>query len=685
MKRYRLEEGSFDPLGATPDGGGVNFALYSEHASAVELCVFEEGAEHRMFLPSQTHHIFHGYLPGARPGLAYGYRVHGPHRPTEGMRFNPNKLLLDPYALDWEGRFVLSDDDFGYPIGHPDQDLVLDPRDNAAHAPRGRVVELNRDWCWGDDRHPRTAWSDTMIYEMHVKGMTQLHPLVPPELRGTFRGLASPPVIEHLQRLGVTAVELLPVQSILSDRRLRELGLKNYWGYGTINFFSAARRYGTLRDFREMVKAFHRAGLEVILDVVYNHTGEGSHLGPTLSFRGIDNATYYRLDPQNPRYYRDYTGCGNTVNTDHPQVLQLVMDSLRFWVQEMHVDGFRYDLATALARHRSSFLDAVHQDPALRHTKMIAEPWDLGEGGYQVGNFPPRWAEWNDRYRDCLRRYWRGDPGQVADLAMRLTGSSDLYGRRGKGPLRSINFVSCHDGFTLRDLVCYEQKHNLANGEGNRDGSNSNWSRNFGAEGPSSDPSIEARRLRQQKSMLTTLYLSLGVPMLWNGDEFGRTQQGNNNAYCQDNDISWVDWSLLENPCELLEHCRQLSQLRQSFAMFGSHYHLQPEEHALWLHPEGRTVQPTDWHDGNLRTLGMLLRGPKQELLLLTHAAEEPCEFRLARPWRSHWKIVLRSFPEPKPPLGPWHLLPGGALVALRSRPPRPTTGRKRRTSGKNT
>ena len=640
-----LHSGRPDPLGATWDGEGVNFALFSENADRVELCLFHQGREERIPLPECTHNIFHGYLPGAGPGLLYGYRVHGPYEPERGHRFNPHKLLLDPYARAYEGHFQLHDSDFAYVIGDPNQDLTMDRRDNGEHAPKGRVVDMTFDW--EGDQHPRTPWSQTLIYETHVKGATLLHPDVPAELRGTYRGLSSPIMLEHYRKLGVTAVELLPVHSILDDRRLRELGLVNYWGYGTINFFRPASRYAredALREFREMVKAFHRAGIEVILDVVYNHTGEGSHLGPTLSFRGIDNLSYYRLDKNRPRYNRDYTGCGNTVNTDHPQVLSMVMDSLRYWVNEMHVDGFRYDLATALARDRSSFLDVVHQDPVLRNAKLIAEPWDLGEGGYQVGNFPTRWAEWNDRYRDCLRRYWRGDSGQQAQLATRLTGSNDLFGKTGKGPLTSINFITCHDGFTLRDLVCYQEKHNLANGEENRDGSNNNSSRNFGVEGESNDPTVRARRLRQQKSMLACLYLSQGVPMLLGGDEIGRSQGGNNNAYCQDSTISWVDWKLRHDQRDLLGFVQKLAQLRQRLrGTLGRSRYLKPKD-VLWFHPEGREVSQNDWHRSDWSALGMLMHGEHEHMLLICNGSDSKVDFQLPPEHRAGWTVELTSY-----------------------------------------
>ncbi|MCW5870493.1 MAG: glycogen debranching protein GlgX, partial [Candidatus Eremiobacteraeota bacterium] len=519
-------------------------------------------------------------------------------------------------------------------------------------------------------------------------GATLLHPDVPADLRGTYRGLSCPVMLEHYQKLGVTAVELLPVHSILDDRRLRELGLVNYWGYGTINFFRPASRYAredALSEFREMVKAFHRAGIEVILDVVYNHTGEGSQLGPTLSFRGLDNLSYYRLDKNRPRYYRDFTGCGNTVNTDHPQVLSMVMDSLRFWVEEMHVDGFRYDLATALARDRSSFLDAVHQDPVLRNVKLIAEPWDLGEGGYQVGNFPTRWAEWNDRYRDCLRRYWRGDAGHQAQLATRLTGSSDLFGKSGKGPLSSINFITCHDGFTLRDLVCYQEKHNLANGEENRDGSNNNSSRNFGVEGESDDPTVRARRLRQQKSMLACLYLSQGVPMLLGGDEIGRSQGGNNNAYCQDSSISWVDWKLGYDQRDLLGFVHKLAQLRKRLGeTLGRARYLKSED-VLWLHPEGREVSQRDWHLADWAALGMLMHGECEHMLLICNGSDTQVNFQLPAEHRSGWQVELTSYEVGGPLRGGGFILPAeGLWIGFKPAPKRQQANRKAQHDGRN-
>ncbi|HYC32280.1 MAG TPA: glycogen debranching protein GlgX, partial [Gemmatimonadales bacterium] len=555
----RLWPGAPAPLGATWDGEGTNFALFSEHATAVELCLFagpDDATETaRVRLPERTDQIWHAYLPDVRPGQLYGYRVHGPFEPNQGHRFNPAKLLLDPYAKAISGTIRWSDALSGYPMDRPEaeRDLYADGANNAAGLPKCVVVESA--FSWGDDRHPRTPWNRTVIYECHVKGMTMLHPDVPEPLRGTYLGLATDPIIDHLRSLGVTAVELLPVHHFVTDRRLHEQGLVNYWGYESIGFFAPDVRYATgglgqqVAEFKSMVKRLHRAGIEVILDVVYNHTAEGNHLGPTLCFRGIDNEAYYRLDPERKRYYVDYTGCGNTVDLRHSRALQLVMDSLRYWVGEMHVDGFRFDLAPVLARESDAvspfaeFFDVVRQDPVVSRVKLIAEPWDLGPGGYQAGGFPIGWGEWNGTYRDAVRQFWRGDGGQVGQLASRLAGSSDLYEAGGRSPLASVNFVTCHDGFTLHDLVSYEQKHNEANGEENRDGSDNNLSRNWGAEGPTEAVHVVRMRERIKRNFLATLAFSQGVPMLSHGDELGRTQRGNNNAYCQDNPVSWFDWS----------------------------------------------------------------------------------------------------------------------------------------------
>src|SRR5690242_7437705 len=534
------------PRGATWDGEGVNFALFSANATRVELCLFDPKGRRemqRIDLIEQTDQVWHCYLPEARPGLLYGYRVHGPYKPDEGHRFNPNKLLLDPYARSLEGPLRWSDALFGYTIGHRREDLSLDRRDSASGMPRCKVIDPA--FTWGEDRRPKVPWHDTVIYELHVRGFTMQHPEVPPALRGTYAGLCSGPVIEHFKRLGVTSIELMPVHAFVDERAFVQKGLRNYWGYNTIGFFAPEARYsasGKPAEFKTMVKSLHSAGLEVILDVVYNHTAEGNQLGPTLSFRGIDNASYYRLVGENRRYYMDFTGCGNTLNMQDPNVLQLIMDSLRYWVTEMHVDGFRFDLASALARELhevdrlGSFFDTIGQDPVLSQVKLIAEPWDVGSGGYQVGNFPPGWNEWNDQYRDTLRAYWKGDGGLIGDFARRFTGSSDLYEASGRKPHASINFVTAHDGFTLQDLVSYNDKHNGANGEDNRDGSNDNRAWNCGVDGPTQDPTIQRLRIQQKRNLIATLLLSQGVPMLLAGDEIGRSQRGNNNAYCQDNE-----------------------------------------------------------------------------------------------------------------------------------------------------
>ena len=617
------------PLGATWDGEGVNFALFSEHAEKVELCLFDAKGRHevrRIAMPEQTDLVWHCYLPDAEPGSLYGYRVYGPYQPAEGHRFNSNKLLLDPYAKEIAGRLHWNDTHFGYRIGHRLKDLSLDRRDNAFGMPKSRVVDPA--YIWGGDRLLRTPWHRTVIYELHVKGFTAGHPEVPPALRGTYAGLARAPVIDHLKRLGITAVELLPVQTFIDDHSLKQNGLSNFWGYNTIGFFAPDARYSATGDpateFRNMVKKFHSAGIEVILDVAYNHTAEGSELGPTLCFRGIDNAAYYRLAPDSPRYYQDYTGTGNTLNTTHPRVLQLIMDSLRYWVLEMHVDGFRFDLAAALARELhemdrlSAFLDIIHQDPVLSQVKLIAEPWDLGEGGYQAGNFPVGWAEWNGRYRDAVRAYWKGDGGLIGQLAFRLTGSSDLYERSGRRPYASINFVTAHDGFTLHDLVSYNEKHNEANLENDRDGESRNQSWNCGVEGPTNNPGVLALRARQKRNLLATLLLSQGVPMLSAGDELGRTQRGNNNAYCQDNEISWLDWDHADT--ELLAFVRQLIALRHSHPVFRRRNFFQGRaikgtgiKDIVWLNPNGREMSDQEWNQSFARCLGMVLAGDSMD------------------------------------------------------------------------
>ncbi len=617
------------PLGATWDGEGVNFALFSEHAEKVELCLFDPSGRHevqRIVLCEQTDLIWHCYLPEARPGLLYGYRVHGPYDPQRGHRFNPNKLLIDPYARELVGPLDWSDAHYGHRPGDPDGDLSFDTRDNAQGMPKCRIADPA--FSWGDDRPPRVPWHEMTIYELHVRGFTIEHPDVPPALRGTYAGLATAPAIEHFKRLGVTSIELMPTHSFVDDRHLVDQGLRNYWGYNSIGYFAPEQRYsasGSAQEFKTMVKTLHSAGLEIILDVVYNHTAEGNHLGPTLSFKGIDNSVYYRLQADNPRFYRDYTGCGNTLDLQHPRVLQLVMDSLRYWVQEMHVDGFRFDLAAALGReqhavdHLGAFFDILHQDPVLSRVKLIAEPWDLGEDGYQVGKFPLGWAEWNDRYRDCMRAFWRGDGGLIGEFATRITGSSDLYAHNGRRPYASVNFIAAHDGFTLEDLVSYQRKHNQANGEDNRDGSDRNLSWNCGVEGPSDDPDIRALRDRQKRNLLATLMFSQGVPMLLAGDELGRSQRGNNNAYCQDNPIGWIDWSLLGKHRALHDFVARIVHLRRTHPVFRRRNFFQgrPIRHTggagikdiHWLKPDGSDMSDAEWSHDFARSLGVYLSG----------------------------------------------------------------------------
>ena len=614
------------PLGATWDGEGVNFALFSEHAEAVELCLFDEAGRrelHRVRIKEQTDQVWHCYLPEARPGLIYGYRVHGPYDPNHGHRFNPNKLLLDIYAKQIVGELKWSDSHFGYRIGSKNADLSMDRRDSAAGMLKAMVIDSA--FTWGTDRPPSTPWHKSIIYEMHVRGFTIQHPRVPAHLRGTYAGLATAPVIDHLLKLGVTAIELMPVHYFVDDRTLVERGLRNYWGYNTIGFFAPMSRYlatNSINEFKTMVKIMHSAGIEVILDVVYNHTAEGNQLGPTLSFKGIDNSVYYRILPETPRYYMDYTGTGNTLNMRHPRVLQMIMDSLRYWVLDMHVDGFRFDLAATLARELhevdrlGAFLDIIHQDPVLSQVKLIAEPWDLGEGGYQVGKFPIGWAEWNDRYRDAVRSYWKGDGGQIGELAYRVTGSSDLYARSGRRPYASINFVTAHDGFTLQDLVSYNGKHNEANGEENRDGTDNNRSWNCGEEGPTDDEAINRLRARQRRNFIVTLLLSQGVPMFLAGDEVGRTQNGNNNAYCQDNEISWINWDQLGTERELVSLVRKVIALRQHHPVFRRRNFFQGRaikgagiKDILWLRPDGREMDDQEWNQEHARTLGLFLSG----------------------------------------------------------------------------
>jgi glycogen operon protein len=621
-----LWPGKSYPRGAHWDGMGVNFALFSEHAERVDLCLFDASGRHevqRLTLREHTDQVWHGYLPQARPGQLYGWRVHGPYRPRDGHRFNPNKLLLDPYARNITGSIRWHDALFGYRIGHADGDLSFDRRDSAPYMPRCKVVETA--FSWGDDQRPNVPWHETVIYEAHVRGLTRLHPLVPPALRGTYAGLACAPVIDYLKRLGVTTVELMPVHAFVDDRHLVEAGRRNYWGYNSIGYFAPEPRYsasGKIGEFKTMVRTLHKAGLEVILDVVYNHTAEGDQNGPTLSFRGIDNASYYRLAPGDPRHYQDFTGCGNTLNMQHPRVLQLPMDSLRYWVTEMHVDGFRFDLASALARELhavdrlGAFFDILRQDPVLSQVKLIAEPWDLGDGGYQVGNFPVGWAEWNDKYRDTMRAYWKGEGGLIGDFAQRLTGSSDLYNRSSRRPYASVNFIAAHDGYTLADVVSYNDKHNQANGEHNRDGHNHNLSWNCGVEGPTDDVEVLALRARQQRNFIATLLLSQGVPMLLAGDELGRSQRGNNNAYCQDNTLSWLDWALDEHQQALLGFTRRLMALRAAHPVFHRRDFFQGRplfgssvRDIVWLQPDGSEMTGDAWGHGHAHALAVFLSG----------------------------------------------------------------------------
>jgi isoamylase len=629
----RVWPGNPYPPGATWDGRGVNFALFSEHATKVELCLFETvdapAEVHRIALPERTDQAWHGYLPEVLPGQLYGYRVHGPYEPQQGHRFNPHKVVLDPYAKSIGRDVRWADELFGYRLGDPEADLSFDERDSAAYAPLAVVIDPA--FTWGNDRPPRTPWHKTIIYELHVKGFTQLHAEVPERLRGTYAGLASEAAVRHLTNLGITAVELMPVHHFLDDRHLVDRGLSNYWGYNTLAFFAPASRYTATRvpqdavqQFKMMVVALHAANIEVILDVVYNHTAEGNQLGPTLSMRGVDNAAYYRLSPEDPRYYMDFTGCGNSPNMQHPRVLQLIMDSLRYWVTEMHVDGFRFDLASTLARELfevdrlGAFFDIIHQDPVLSHVKLIAEPWDVGTGGYQVGNFPVLWSEWNGKYRDTVRQFWKGDGGTLSEFATRLSGSSDLYQHDGRKPSASINFITCHDGFTLHDLVSYNEKHNDVNGDDNQDGANDNHSWNGGAEGPTNDPAINALRWQQQRNFLTTLVLSQGVPMFLAGDELSHTQQGNNNTYCQDNELTWLNWQLTDEQRAWCDFVRSVIQLRRTQPVFQRRKFFQDRaihgegiQDISWFDASGQEMTEKDWHNGYVRCLGVCLAGDR--------------------------------------------------------------------------
>ena len=691
--------GNPQPLGAIYDGAGTNFALFSEVARKVELCLFDDdGREIRVELPERTGYVWHGYLPRVGPGQRYGYRVHGPFEPSRGHLCHPSKLLLDPYARAIDGRVRWHEAMFSHHFDEPARVCELD---SAPYMPRCVVVSPYFDW--DNDHPPRTPWHDTVIYEVHVKGFTQLHPDVPLPLRGTYAGLAHPASIKYLKSLGVTALELLPVHHYVHDKFLVQRGLRNYWGYNSIGYFAphdelanSPSHGGQVQEFRRMVKVLHQNGIEVILDVVYNHTAEGGARGPVLCFRGIDNRAYYRLAPDDPTRYVNYTGCGNSMNMRHPNVLQLIMDSLRYWVLEMHVNGFRFDLASALARELhevdrlSAFFDLIQQDPVLQRVKLIAEPWDLGEGGYQVGNFPPGWSEWNGKYRDTVRDFWRGQDRTLGELAFRITGSSDLYSSTGRRPHASINFVTCHDGFTLRDLVSYHQKHNEANGEENRDGESHNRSWNGGVEGETDDPAVLAMRAQQRRNFLATLFLSQGVPMLLGGDEIGRTQRGNNNGYCQDNEVSWFDW--LDADHELLAFTRELISLRSSHPVmrrgrwFEGRSIRGGDLHDIgWFRPDGHEMTDADWRSPAARGLGVFLNGDAIEsrdlqgyklrddsFYLLLNAHAEPIDFRLppaasAERWLRVFDTTQRAFdPLPGPEMGREIAAAARSIILLR-------------------
>jgi isoamylase len=681
----RVWPGSPHPLGATWDGVGVNFAIFSEHATRVELCLFDsveaEVESLTISLPEHTDMVWHGYLPDIHPGQLYGYRVHGPYAPQHGLRFNARKLVMDPYAKVIGRATRWHDSLFGFRMGSP-EDPTPDERDSAPYAPLAAVVDDA--FTWGNDRSPKTPWHETVIYELHVKGFTELHSHVPEALRGKYLGLASEAAIRHLTTLGVTAVELMPVHHHNDEWHLVQRGLNNYWGYNTLSYFAPDVRFAlsplpleAVREFKVMVRALHAANLEVILDVVYNHTAEGNHLGPTMSLRGIDNSSYYRLLPNNPRYYQDFTGTGNTLNMRSPRVLQLIMDSLRYWVLEMHVDGFRFDLASALARELhavdklGAFFDIIHQDPVLSQVKLIAEPWDLGEGGYQVGNFPTKWTEWNGKYRDAVRRFWRGDDGVVSELATRLSGSSDLYEQSGRRPYASINFVTAHDGFTMSDLVSYNVKHNDANGEHNQDGENHNLSWNCGIEGPTQDRRILDLRDRQRRNLMATLMLSVGVPMISGGDEMGRTQKGNNNAYCQDNEVSWTNWDLLPSDREFLSFVKKLIKIRKDHAVLRRRKFFQGRRirgkdvlDITWLDASGREMADDTWSSPGVRCLGVRLNGDAIDeldergerivgatLVILLNAGVDPIPFVLPSTAASErWETLLDTADPWQPP-----------------------------------
>ncbi|MGO4517929.1 glycogen debranching protein GlgX [Terriglobus sp. 2YAB30_2] len=667
---YRLEEGTATRLGALWDGDGVNFALFSANANKVELCLFSEDGEtelERIELPEYTNEIWHGYLRGAGPGQRYGYRVYGPYEPASGYRFNHHKLLLDPYAYAHIGEVVWNPAIFGYNVESGD-DLSFDERDSAPYVPKCIVVDPNFDFT-GERRRKRIGWSETILYEAHVRGLTSKYPGMPEAIQGTYAGAADPQVIGYLRSLGITSVEFLPIHTFVDDGYLLERGLRNYWGYNTIGFFAPDPRYAsnrpdTLKEFKEMVARFHENGLEVILDVVYNHTAEGNEKGPTLSFKGIDNASYYRLLPDQPRYYLNETGTGNTVNVSHPRVLQMVMDSLRYWVEQTNVDGFRFDLGTVLGREaqgfdsEGGFLKVCSQDPVLATVKLIAEPWDCGPGGYQVGGFPPGWAEWNDLFRDTVRDFWRGE-AKAAEIAPRLTASGDLFNHSGRRPWATVNFITAHDGFTLNDLVTFNDKHNEANGENNQDGSSDNRSWNCGAEGATDDQKIKDLRLRQMKDFLATLLFAQGTPMLLAGDEFGRTQQGNNNAYCQDNEISWIDWELRERNQQLLEFAKYVIGLRKKIpALRRPRFYVGQYDEAFggkdlqWINPNGQEMQAEHWEDPGMKCVGMLLEGRSKTtglgaqsssvtLLLIVNGSADSSRFRLPECSSKSWSLLV--------------------------------------------
>ena len=695
----RIREGSPIPRGATWDGKGVNFSLFSASATKVELCLFDEAGDteiERIALPEYTDQIFHGWLPDIGPGQRYGYRVHGPYEPDSGHRFNPNKLLLDPYARAHVGDLTWDPAVFGYTIGHKDEDLSFDERDSARFVPKSVVVDPDFDWRGEAERNP-IPWDRTIFYETHVRGYTMKHPKVEQNLRGTYAGFATPELLEHIKSIGVTSIELLPVHSFINDSYLLEKDLTNYWGYNTIGFFAPDPRYAadianSLREFKEMVARVHEAGLEVILDVVYNHTAEGNERGPTLSFKGIDNASYYRLMPDQKRFYINDTGTGNTMNLSHPRVIQMVTDSLRYWVGEMHVDGFRFDLGTILARepngfdNRSGFLKACIQDPLLGTVKLIAEPWDCGPGGYQVGGFPPGWAEWNDKFRDIVRGFWKGS-SSAAHLAPRLLGSPAEFDHQGRKPAASVNFITAHDGFTLRDVVTYNEKHNEANGEDNKDGSSDNNSYDYGAEGPTDDAEIGATRMRQMRNMLATLLLSQGTPMLLAGDEFGRTQNGNNNAYCQDNDISWLDWNIQEEGQSLIDFVTRVTELRRQYPILRRNRFLTEAynedldiKELTWVNAGGGEMQQSDWDadtqcmglmlDGRAQQTGIRKRGEDATILIIFNAWHDLVEFTLPTQGGGEqpWTLLIDTNLAELPDQNEWRTFEAGGIYAVTGR-----------------